>query len=179
MGLLISFLVGSFVWALFFAEKNPMESLLKETKEREKTSDSQFHDVTFSEVVEGVKYWELVAKTATVNQFYGRTKLNKVNGRFFDNDEPALKFDAPYAIWNMKQKAVQMEKVKGVSLSLEKEAILKSKEVIWKLEDKKIQPQKGVTIESGNITFHGETLTGDVGLRKIVLTGKPKAILTQ
>ena len=170
---------SSFLWALFFRDEGAMQRLIKKVEERGKESDLQFKEVTVSEMVEGTKYWELTARTAKINKFYQITKLDEVTGNFFDQEKPVLYFQSPTALWEMKKKRVILKDLKGITLASGNKTTLTSNQVIWSLASKKIQARHNVRVRAGSMTLYGQTLTGDVSLKEIKLTGKPRAILEQ
>ncbi len=111
-------LIGFFVWALL--PKDNFSDKISETLKKDKQkADVVFKDATFSEVYDGVKYWELIAKTAVINQSLGMANLSVVDGLFFDKGHPTIKFLAPSAIWQINKNDILLNDPIGYDVKFE------------------------------------------------------------
>ena len=112
------FIVGIFSWALFSPKQDISEKIHKTMKAQEKIADLAFKDVTFEEVVDGKKYWQLKAQKALVNKSTNLATLKDSAGTFFKNGKPALLFSSPAALWDMKKKEILLDQPIGYDPSL-------------------------------------------------------------
>jgi len=201
----IVFIVGIFYWAIFSPKQDVSERIYQTLKEQEKRADLSFKDVTFEEVVAGVKYWQLQADTAMVNKSTGIATLKDANGSFFKKGKPVLLFRSPAALWDMKKKEIILDKPLGYDVNLERQIsnlikTLKSprlsvfnlpklydqglgywfqaNNLSWKLADQKLLCTGGIVLNKGEVTGYSDRLEGDVALESIVLEGKPKIVVT-
>ena len=201
----VVFVIGIFYWALY-SPKQDMSSRIYETlKDQEKKADFSFKGVTFEEVVAGVKYWQLLADSASVNKSTGIAVLKDCQGTFFKKGRPALCFRSPTALWNMKKKEILLDKPIGYDVKLEtrisalvktlkssdlsvfnlpqlykKEAgyWFKAKNLSWKLADESLLCTGGIVLNKGEATGYAEKLEGDVALERVILDGKPKVSIS-
>ncbi len=200
----IVFIVGIFYWALFSPKQDVSERIYKTLKEQEKKADLSFKDVTFEEVVAGVKYWQLEAKTAKVNKSTQIATLKDAKGNFFKKGKPVLRFRSPAALWDMKEKEILLDKPLGYDVILERRIsdLLKTlrktrfsifslpklykkgygywfqaNNLSWKLADQKLLCTGGIILNKGDVTGFSERLEGDVALENIILEGDPRLII--
>ena len=127
--LLFALLTGFFIWAVFSPKNNIQQIIADKLKTEEEKSDVAFELVTFSETEGGIKYWKLNAVSSTVNKTTGIAHLKTVDGLFFKNGKPALKFIAPKALWNLKKKEIYLIEPIGYDIKFEKEIKGKIKEL--------------------------------------------------
>jgi lipopolysaccharide transport protein LptA len=173
-------------------------------QEQEKRADLSFKDVTFEEMVAGVRYWQLKAKTAMVNKSTGIATLKEAEGSFFKKGRPVLRFRSPAALWDMKKKEILLDKPLGYDVVLERKisSLLKTikkadfsifnlpkiykkelgywfqaKNLSWKLADEKLVCTGGIVLNKSEVTGYSQKLEGDVSLEKVVLEGEPKIVI--
>ena len=198
------FIASIFYWALYTPKPDVSERIYQTLKEQEKRADLAFKDVTFEEIVAGVKYWQLKAKSAMVNKDTGIASLKTANGTFFKLGRPVLRFKSPAALWDMKKKEILLDKPLGYDIKLEKtiSTLVKtlkesrysifnlpevykkeggywfqSNNLSWKFEDEKLLCTGGIILNKGNITGYAQQLEGDVGLERVLLKGKPRIVI--
>ena len=201
----IAFIGGLFYWALFSPKEDVSKRIYKTLQEQEKRADLSFKDVTFEEVVAGVKYWQLKAKSAMVNKSTGIATLKDSRGDFFKKGKPVLRFRSPAALWDMKKKEILLDKPLGYDVKLERKItdLLKTltksrfsifnlpkiyktgfgywfqaKNLSWKLADERLLCTGGIVLNKGEVTGYSEKLEGDVALESILLRGDPKLVVT-
>ena len=90
--------------------------------DRLKRADLSFKDVTFEEVVAGIKYWQLKATTAKINKSTEIATLRQANGTFFKKGRAVLCFKSPAAIWDMKNKQIVLDKPLGYDVVIGNDA---------------------------------------------------------
>ena len=199
------FLAWIFYWAIF-AEKQDISEKIEETlKEQEKVADLAFKDVSFEEIAEGTKYWQLKAAKASINKSTELASLRKVKGTFFKKGEAVLKFISPAALWQMKDKEILLDHAIGYDVSLEKKisALMKNKKNLlntifnlpkqykngegywfeaknlnWKLATQKLLCSGGIVLNKGEVVGIARQLEADVALEKIKLFGSPKVTIS-
>jgi lipopolysaccharide export system protein LptA len=114
-----SIIVGFFIWATL--PKEDVQTKIKQTLEEEKhVADVVFESATLSEIYDGVKYWELIADRSSINKTLGIARLFTVDGLFYNNNKPTLKFIAPSATWNMKKNEIVLQDPLGYDIRSEK-----------------------------------------------------------
>ena len=119
IALIIIFLLGFFLWAVM--PKDDFNSkIFKEILEQKDQADIVFKDATLAEIYDGIKYWELISKSSAINKSFGRADMNDVDGLFFDNGKPTIKFLAPSAIWYMKKNEISLNEPIGYDVKYDK-----------------------------------------------------------
>jgi len=205
--LLLFLLLGLFIWAVFIPKENFMERVEKTLADQKKRADLFFSTVTAAEIVEGQKYWELRAKSSSLNKSMNVTWLQGVNGTFFEDGIPALKIIAPSAIWHMNNKEIFLNDPIGYDTKFEKSyghKIHKLREIddprsvfrlpdsgspddigywfkahnlSWKLATKRIICVGGITLTKGNVMVLANELEADVAMEHVFLRGSPMAMI--
>ena len=140
-GLIIIILI-SFVWALFAPKEEFRSFLRQKVAEQTKEPDLSFKKVIFSEVVDGITYWEIEAETSHVNNDTGLATLDRIKGKFFEDDRPNLKILAPKAYWNMKDKEIIIEMPQGENIpgaGSPHNYTFKADKLRWSLATKRIE----------------------------------------
>jgi lipopolysaccharide transport protein LptA len=200
----VAFIVGIFFWAIFAPKDDISKRIYKTLKEQEKRADLSFKEVTFEEVVAGVKYWKLNAKTAMVNKSTGIATLRDSKGTFYKKGRAVLRFVSPAALWDMKKKEIHLDKPIGYDVSLERKISglikslkksrfsvftlpqlykkgtaywFKANNLSWKFADQKLLCSGGIILNKGDVTGYSERLQGDVGLESVLLEGNPKVVI--
>jgi lipopolysaccharide transport protein LptA len=195
-------MIGFFVWALL--PEDDFSDKIKEKLNKDKQkADVMFKDATLAEVYDGIKYWELVARTAVINKSVGKADLSVVDGLFFDKGRPTIKFLAPSAVWRIKKNEIYLSNPIGYDIKYEK--IIKTelakvkditrlhsvfhlperigekykgywfsaKNLNWSLSTKKLFCSGAITLTKGDMVINAEKLEADVGLKNVILTGHP------
>ena len=197
-------LAGFFIWAML-----PKDDLTKTISERlsndKERADVIFQDATLAEIYDGIKYWELLARTAVINKSTGLAKMSAVDGLFFDKGKPAIKFLAPSATWYINKNEIHLLTPIGYDIKSEKyikEELAKvsdqskvysifhlpgikpktsegywfqARNLSWDLATKKLLCTGAISLTKGNAVIYAERLEADVGMEKVLLTGNPKA----
>ena len=195
-------LVGFFMWAML-PRDDYTKKVSEKLKSEKKKADVIFKDATLAEVYEGIKYWELVAKSSVINNSIGKADLTIVDGLFFEKGKPTIKFLAPTAVWHIKKNDILLNDPIGFDIKYEN--IVRSelakvnditrlrsvfhlpgkvgnkyegywfaaKNLNWRLSTKKLICTGSITLTKGDILINSEKLMADVGLENVVLTGHP------
>lgn len=198
------FLIWIFFWAIFSPKQEISERIYQTIKEQEQLADLAFKQVTFEEISEGQKYWQLKAVQATVNKSTQIATLKDANGTFFKNGKPVLRFRSPAALWDMKHKEILLDNPLGYDVKLDDKiaSLIKTlkktrfsvfnlpklykksqgywfqaNNLSWKLADKKLLCTGGIMLNKGEITGYADKLESDVGLEQIKLEGKPRIVI--
>jgi len=203
---IILLMIGFFVWALLPKDNFSDKISDKLNKEKEK-ADVIFKDATLAEVYDGIKYWELVAKNAVINRSIGKADLLIVDGLFFNKGKPTIKFLAPSAVWQINKNEIFLSNPIGYDIKYEKtikDELAKVKDIAklrsvfhlptrigekyegywfsaknlnWKLSTKRLICSGAISLTKGNVVINSDKLEADVGLEKVLLTGKPSGDL--
>ncbi len=205
--LLITFLIfiaSIFYWAIFAPKEDISDRITRTLQEQEKRADLTFKDVSFEEIVSGVKYWKLTAKVAMVNKSTDIATLRNSKGTFYKKGKAVLRFISPAALWDMKKKEIYMDKPLGYDVKLESKISsllrkikksnqsiftlpglyekgpgywFKAKNCSWKFADQKLLCTGGIIINKGEVTGYSDNLQADVALENILLKGDPKIVI--
>jgi lipopolysaccharide export system protein LptA len=196
-----------FSWAIF-SPKGDIKVKIHETLERQKEqADLKFVDVTFTETLGGIKYWELVAKTATINKDKNAADLVEVLGTFYQNNVPVLKFSSPTVYWDMANKEIQIADPLGFDQTAERYLVLikillgastdpqsiyrsarnfsgrikgtwfRASQLNWNLQSKKLFSDRGLVLNKEEITVYAQKIEGAVALTGLTLSGNATALL--
>jgi len=194
------FIIGVIFWALFAPKEEITEKIYKTLKEQETKADLSFKLVVLEEISNGVKYWELNAKTAVMNKSTNLATLKEVNGTFFKKGKAVLRFKSPAALWDMQKKEIYLDQPLGYDALLERKisSLIKTltkpnlslfnlpetykklgywfqaKNLSWKLTDQKLVCTGGIELNKGEVTGKADKLEGDVAMEKIIISGNPK-----
>jgi len=194
--------IGFFVWAML-PKDNFSDKITEKLDNEKEKADVIFKDATLAEVNDGVKYWELLANNAVINKSIGIANLSVVDGLFFDKGQPTIKFLAPSAVWHMNNNEIFLNNPIGYDIKYEKSIkaeLAKVKDISrirsifhlpgmignkyegywfsaknlnWKLATKKLICSGAITLTKGDMIITADKLEADVGLEKVLLTGKP------
>jgi len=202
--LFAAFIIGIFLWAVYSPKDKLSYRISKTLKEQEKKADLAFKEVTFEEVVAGIKYWQLQAKTAAINNSTQIATLKETHGTFFKNGRPVLRFRSPVALWDMKEKEILLDQPIGYDVKLESKisALLRkletfpssvfnlpelsqknpgywfqAKNLSWRLADEKLLCTGGIVLNKGEMTGFAQQLESDVGMENVTLSGQPRFII--
>lgn len=144
---------------------------------------------TFSETVDGIKYWEIRSVSSNLNKEKGSAHLESINGIFFNNDKPVLGVAAPSADWDLNKKEILINSPVGKSvLKLDKNKIIYkelnnggfvfvAQKMKWGLSDKKLVCSGGVILKKEKSVAKGDLFESDVLLGQSVLSGNPEALV--
>jgi len=203
----VLFILFLFVWAFFLPKKEATETVSEVLRTQKEKLDLFFQGVTFQENSNGVKYWELTAKTSSMNRDTGVADLKESRGTFFDNGKPALKFIAPRAIWDMNKQEIELFDPLGYDVKSQGNInrflraykqkngpsvfqlptlfkkrgegyLFKAQNLTWKLSTKKILCKEGIWLTKGEVTGIARELSADVALEKVILSGSPKIFIS-
>lgn len=194
-----------FFWALYSPKEDVSQRIYKTLKEQEKRADLAFKKVTFEEVSAGEKFWQLAAETAVVNKDTGIATLQDTDGTFYKKGKAVLRFRSPAALWDMRKKEIYLDKPLGYDALYEKQisSLIRSlraaqpsvfnlppeykkglgywfqaNNLSWKLADEQLLCTGGILLNKGEITGYAESLKGDVELKKVVLEGSPRVVIS-
>ncbi len=198
----VAFVLFIFVWALYVPKEEVSEIIQKTIAEQKDKSDLFYKKVIFKETHDGIKYWEIKAKTSSINKTKSIALLKDTEGLFFEKGKPSLKFIAPKAVWLMDKKEITLENPIGYDVKASdyfvkslKEKIMSSKNFFnfssgardtfffkaenleWNMKDQKLVCDKGIWIQKGNIDGTAKTLKGNVSLEKVEISGNPKILV--
>ncbi|MFH1541871.1 MAG: LptA/OstA family protein [bacterium] len=200
LGAITIFFIGIFAWVAFSPKEDISERIYRTLKEQENQADMAFKQVSFEEVVAGIKYWQLIAETAMVNKSTQLSTLKISKGNFYQNGKPVLSFNSPIALWDMKKKEIFLDQPLGYDVSLKDkiEGLLaqqkagaasifnlpklyaknpgywfQAKNLSWKLATQQLICSGNIILNKGEITGRADRLTSDVGLQNIILDGRP------
>ena len=165
------FIVWIFCWALFVPKESVSQKVTKKIEEQKKKADFFMKGVTFSEIVNGVKYWEIKSLTSEINKDTGKAILNDVKGTFFKEGKESFRFISPRVFWGMNIKEIRIDS----PLGFDKRYRFETKDLNWSVASNRISTSSEVVFEGRNISIRAKGLTGDTGLEKMSLAGRPHA----
>jgi lipopolysaccharide export system protein LptA len=198
--LLIGFIGWFFYWAIFSPKTDLSHFINATIKEQAKQADLSFNKVSFEEIAEGEKFWQLSAATAMVNKSTGVATLQTTNGTFYKKGKAVLKFQSPSALWEMKKQEIYLDKPLGFDAAYEKQIKalaaasradplsvftlpaqhrkglgywFQARNLSWKVADQLLFCTGGIRLNKGNVSGQAQTLKGDVEFNKVILEGKP------
>jgi len=197
--IVVIFILFLFIWALYLPKTEITTTISKTLEEQKSRLDLYFQGVTFQESQGGKKYWEIKAKTSSLNKTTGIATLTETRGTFFRSGKPVLKFISPYVTWDMTGKEIFLKEPIGYDLKAERkvQALLKetknvssfilparalkkgegyffrAKNLNWKLQTEKIVCTNGIYLKKGEISGFADKLEADVALEKVNLSGNP------
>lgn len=193
-------LAVTILWPILAPKEDISRRINQTIKEQEKRSDLLFKEVTFEEVLAGVKYWELAAEIGSVNKTTGLATLQKAHGTFYKKGRAVLRFHSPAALWDMTKKEIYLDQPVGYDVSLEKkiDSLTRShkgspystfnfpersrknpgywfqaRNLSWRLADQMLTCKGGIVLNKGEVTGWANQLVGDVGLETVLLEGNP------
>lgn len=197
--LFTAFILFLFIWALFIPKGEISHKIAEVIKTQSERADMAFRGVTVSEVVDGIKYWEIKAKASDINEDQSLAILKDTDGTFFEKGQPGLKFISPEILWQMNDKEIEMKRPFGFDVGSEKKAretlkdpqknifslpfkngrgyYFKAEKLKWRLKDKKIFCAGDIWIRKGNVIGKAETLQSDVKLEDVTLGGNPFMVI--
>ena len=197
--LLVAFILFLFVWALYLPKQDVTKTISQTIEEQKSRIDLLFEGVTFQESQNGIKYWEIKARTSSLNKSTGKADLKNAVGTFFRSGKPALKFIAPRVFWDMNKKEILLKEPIGYDTKAEarvqeflKQAksistfilparalkkgegyFFKARELFWQLKTEQIICRGGIYLKKGEISGLADRLESDVALEKIKIYGNP------
>jgi len=122
-------LVAFFVWSIFIPKGDLGKEIGETLKAQRQRADLFFRGVTFAEIVNGIKYWEIKAQSSDLNKTTKIATMKIVDGTFFKKGEKSLKILAPAATWKMKEKEIYLVNPLGYDAKYEREFKRKTKEI--------------------------------------------------
>lgn len=190
-----------FVWALFIPKTQISQIIATAINSQSERSDLAFKGVVVSEISNGIKYWEIKAKTSDLNSDNNIAILKETNGSFYENNQAELNFISPEIVWEMNKKELKMKqpfgfdsksknKVKKI-LSDSRQNIFnfpskngagyyfKAKELTWKQKENKILCKGNIWFRKNNIIGNAQTLKSDIKFTHVLLGGDPNIVITK
>jgi lipopolysaccharide export system protein LptA len=198
--LLIAFIGWLFYWAMFSPKPDLSQLIYTSMMEQAKQADLTFKKVSFEEVSNGEKFWQLQAATAMVNKNTGLATLQNTTGTFYKKGKPVLRFRSPAALWEMKKQEIYLDKPLGYDAAYERQAAalardlkanplslftlpaeyrhglgywFQAKNLSWKVADQLLICTGGIRLNKGNVSGQAATLKGDVEFNQVILEGQP------
>jgi lipopolysaccharide export system protein LptA len=205
--LLIGLLSSLVIWVLFIPKDDFTKRIAKTLEEQKKLADLILRGVTASETVNGEKFWELRAKSSSLDKTTQKNSMVSVTGTFFQNGKESLRILAPKALWNMREKTISLEEPIGYDIKFEKAFKGKISEIRntfdprsifnlpsktapsqtgywfmahnlnWQLADKRAVCTGGIMLTKGNVIVFADNLSADIAMEHLTLTGSPKALM--
>lgn len=189
-----------FIWALYLPKEDVTEKINQLISQQQEKQDVYFQGVTFQEVAGGKKYWEIKARTSSIDQDTQIATLETALGTFYEKNQPTLNFITPRAIWNMEKKEITLFDPVGFDVSMASEIkdllsmekspfflklpenyqgrgrgyFFRAKSLSWKMSDQRIICPHGIWLFKGNVSGYGERLTADVAMENVILSGHPR-----
>lgn len=161
----------TFIWAIFLPKENIDKKISKKIEMQRKKSDLFMKGVIFSEIVNGIKYWEIKSVSSEINKNSGIARLNETAGTFFKKGIPSFKIIAPNVLWKMKSKEIYI----NLPLGFNDVFKFETKNLYWSLNSKKISSKEDILIEKQGIIINAKGFSADTALEDMVLEGRPKA----
>ena len=163
-------LIGFFAWAIFVPKGDIGEKITETLKSQKKKADLFFRGVTFSEIVNGRKYWEIKAVSSDLNKTTQISNMKTVDATFFKKGKKSLKIIAPAATWNMKDKEIYLANPLGYDPKYERVFKKKIKGIDLEKDDisEFILPNSyDITKEIG-FWFKAKNLTWKLATKRII-----------
>lgn len=164
-----------FYWAMFIPKETVTDKISQKLEEQKQRSDFQMKGVVFSEISNGIKYWEIKAITSQINRTTGVASLNDIKGYFYNRGKKSVDFIAPRVFWDMANKRIKIEAPVGYDRNYKFETA----ELNWALDTKTLSTETEIRLESGKLSITARGMNADAGLEKMVLRGGPKAVVRQ
>ncbi|MFA5105024.1 MAG: LPS export ABC transporter periplasmic protein LptC [Candidatus Margulisiibacteriota bacterium] len=164
-----------FYWALFVPKESLTGRISRELERQSSKLDLFMKGVVFSEIIEGKKYWEIKALTSQINKDTGKSLMNDVQGIFFSNGKPSIRFAAPSVVWDMKERQIKIDSPKGFDGSYN----FSIPDLTWALNRDIFWTDGPVVFESGQGTIKGRGLSGSPGKSGMTIKGNPVASFTR
>ncbi|MFH2034598.1 MAG: LptA/OstA family protein [Candidatus Margulisiibacteriota bacterium] len=189
-----------FIWAVYVPKEDVSKRISSILEEQVERQDVYFEGVTLQEVYGGQKFWEIKARSSSINKDSNIATLEAATGTFFEKNKPVLNFIAPRALWNMDKKEIYLLNPIGYDVAMEKDIknllarqkekhflelpenykgkgrgyFFRAKNLYWSLANKKIVCPDGIWLFKGNMIGYGRQFEADVTMEKVVLSGDPR-----
>jgi lipopolysaccharide export system protein LptA len=171
-GILVLLLVAwLFYWAIFVPKESLTGRISRELERQSSKLDLFMKGVVFSEIVEGVKFWEIKARTSQINKDTGKALLRDIDGMFFSNGDPSLRFTAPSVVWDMKSRQIKIDSPRGFDGNYN----FTVPDLTWSLSRDSFWTEGPVVFVSGQGTIKGRGLSGSPGRSGVTIKGRPVA----
>lgn len=171
----------NFFWVFTFLIIVSLSSCGKEKPEKPKISDKKsfpdqaIENFTLTHTNQGEKEWELEADRAEIYKKEGKTIVQKLKIRFYDQGEITSILTAREG--ELRSPSGDMEVRGDVVVTSEREGItLKTESLKWDTQRKKIVTDDFVRQEKGDTIITGQGLESDPELEKIVIKKNVKVI---
>lgn len=169
--IVVLIVTSMFMWALFAPKENISGKISKKLSEQKQKADLFMRGVTFSEIVGGVKYWEIKSISSEINKNKDTALLTETKGAFFKKGIATFHILSPKVFWNMRNKEIFIESALGYSRNFKFE----TKNLNWSLASKKLKTDDDVVIDMSGSIIKAKGLSADVALEKVDLKGRPHA----
>lgn len=171
----------NFFWVFTFLIIVSLSSCGKEKSEKPRISDKKsfpdqaIENFTLTHTNQGEKEWELEADRAEIYKREGRTIVQKLKIKFYDQGKITSILTAREG--ELRSPSGDMEVRGDVVVTSEKEGItLKTESLKWDTQRKKIVTDDFVRQEKGDTIITGQGLESDPELEKIVIKKNVKVI---
>lgn len=169
--LFAAFFIGIFIWAAFVPKTDIDKKISVEIENQKKKADMFMKGVIFSEISEGIKFWEIKSITSVINNNTNQALLKQVQGEFFSKGKPVLNFISPKVLWDMKNKNIIIENPLGFDNKFK----FKTDVLNWAMNTQLLSTESEVVFEGDDMLINGKGLRADVNLDKMMIKGRPKA----
>lgn len=169
--LILVLVLWLFYWAIFVPKESLTGRISRELERQSSKLDLFMKGVVFSEIIEGKKYWEIKALTSQINKDTGKALLNDIQGVFFSDGKPSVRFTAPSVIWDMKERQIRIESPKGFDGSYN----FSVPDLSWSLSRDSFWTDGPVVFQSAQGTIKGRGLSGSPGKAGMTIKGDPVA----
>lgn len=149
--------IALIVWAY---ESRPNTEKIQQSQENKVMV---YHNNTLKEEVNGKLIWECYAETMSVDQNSQIFTMENIKGTFYREDGTKIEITAPKAVYEQKQKNIEM--LDGVQAKSSDELKFKTDKVVW-------DGNKGILTCEGNVDISkpGIRATGDKAESKDAFT---------
>ncbi len=173
--LVFVFILWIFYWALFVPKESLTGRISRELERQSSKLDLFMKGVVFSEIVEGKKYWEIKALTSQINKDTGKALLNDIQGVFFSDGKPYIRFTAPSVIWEMKQQQITIDSPQGTDNNYK----FSVPDLTWSLSRGSFWTDGPVIFKSKYGLIKGRGLVGSPGRSGMTIKGDPTAVFSK
>lgn len=169
--LVLLLVIWLFYWAIFVPKESLTGRISRELERQSSKLDLFMKGVVFSEIVEGTKFWEIKARTSQINKDTGKALLRDIDGMFFSNGDPSLRFTAPSVVWDMKSRQIKIDSPRGFDDNYN----FTVPDLTWSLSRDSFWTEGPVIFVSGQGTIKGRGLSGSPGKAGVTIKGRPVA----
>jgi LPS export ABC transporter protein LptC len=139
--------------------------------------DFAFENVMISQIENGHIMMEINAKYAEINKMNNEALLKKLDGTFFQKDNPTLTLSAPVATLNIDSSDMELSNATANFLLENKNIQLKASTLLWKSKPQLFIGKENIQIKTGYMKISGEYFKVNIPVRKMILAENCKAII--